>query len=100
MRGPRDTNKASWLVRALVALLLLWATPLLAREAASASRESAPAASAPTRMHLRPIVDGHHVQPRRDDMCPLLHRSSDCQDDNANGVDDDLLQEILSRSVP
>lgn len=51
-------------------------------------------------MHLRPIVDGHHVQPRRDDMCPLLHRSSDCQDDNANGVDDDLLQEILSRSVP
>ena len=94
MRRPHDTNKASWLVGALVALLQLWATPLLAREAASASREPTQAASA------RPIVNGHRVQPRRDDMCRLLHRSSDCRDDNANGVDDDLLREILSRSVP
>ena len=100
MRGPRDPNKASWLVGALVGLLQLWATPLLAREAASASRESAPAASTPTRGHLRPIVNGRRMQPRRDDMCSLLHRSSDCRDGNANGVDDDLLREILSRAAP
>jgi hypothetical protein len=99
MCGPRDPNKASWLIGALVALLQLWATPLLAREAASASREPAPAASAPTRMPLRPIVDGHRVQPRRDDICNLLHRLSDCRDGNANGVDDDLLQEVLRHSA-
>jgi hypothetical protein len=98
MRGPRDTSKASWLVGALVALLQLWPPSLLAQEAPSASREPVLAAGAPSRTHLRPIVDGHRVQPRRDDMCRLLHRSSDCQD--ANGVNDDLLQEILGRSVP
>jgi hypothetical protein len=66
---------------------------------ASASREAAPAVSAPTRDHSRPIVDGHHVQPRRDDMCSLSQHSSDCRGGTANGVDNDLLQQILRRAA-
>jgi hypothetical protein len=71
------------------------------REAqASTSRESVAAVSTPTRDHSRPIVDGHHVQPRRDDMCSLSQHSSDCRGGTANGVDNDLLQQILRRAAP
>lgn len=66
---------------------------------ALSSRESALALSAQTREHPRPIVDGHHVQPRRDDVCALLHRSPDCRKASANGVDNDLLQEILRNAA-
>ena len=72
------------------------------REAQQAptSRESALAAGTSTREHLRPIVDGHHVQPRRDDVCDLLPTSSDCRGGNADGVDSDLFREILRRAAP
>jgi hypothetical protein len=71
------------------------------REAqATTSRESVAAVSTPTRDHSRPIVDGHHVQPRRDNMCSLSQHSSDCRGGTANGVNNDLLQEILRRAAP
>lgn len=50
-------------------------------QAASASRQSAAAATTP-----RAIVDGHHVQPRRDE-------------GGADGVDNDLLREILGNTA-
>lgn len=62
---------------------------------ALSSGESAAAVSAQAREHPHLIVDGHRVQPRRDDMCGLLHRSSDCREGSADGVDSDLLQEVL-----
>ena len=74
---------------------------LRAAQRASTSRESAPAVSTPNREHVRPIVDGHHVQPRRDEMCSLSHRSSDCVGAAVRmGLDKDLLQEILRRAAP
>jgi hypothetical protein len=63
------------------------------------ARESAPASSASSRERLRPIVDGHHVQPRHDDVCDPLP-ASDCRRGNADGVDSDLLREILRRAAP
>ena len=63
-------------------------------------RESAPVSSTSTRERLRPIVDGHHVQPRRDDVCDLLPTASDCRGGNADGVDSDLFREILRRAAP
>ena len=66
---------------------------------ALSSSEAAAAVSAQAREHPRPIVDGHRVQPRRDDMCGLLHRSSDCREGSADGVDNDLLQEILRNAA-
>ena len=67
---------------------------------APTSRESAPASGTSTRGRLRPIVDGHHVQPRRDDVCDLLPTSSDCGGGNADRVESDLLREILRRAAP
>src|SRR5262249_24030097 len=46
---------------------------------ASTSPESAPATGTSTRERSRPIVDGHHVQPRRDDVCGLMPASLDCR---------------------
>ena len=53
---------------------------------ASTSRESAPTVGTSTREHSRPIVDGHHVQPRRDES-------------GANGVDNGLFQEIIRNAA-
>jgi hypothetical protein len=66
---------------------------------APTSRESAPASGTSTRERLRPIVDGHHIHPRRDDVCDLLPASSDCWGGNADGVDSDLFREILRRAA-
>ena len=66
---------------------------------APTARESAPASGTSTRERLRPIVDGHHVQPRRDDVCDLLPTSSDCRGGNVGGVDSDLFREILRRAA-
>jgi len=72
------------------------------REAQKAptSRESAAAASTATQERSRPIVDGHHVQPRRDDVCGLLPASLDCRGGDADAVDSDLFREILRRAAP
>jgi len=72
------------------------------REAQKAptSRESAAAASTATQERSRPIVDGHHVQPRRDDVCGRLPASSDCRGGDADAVDNDLYREILRRAAP
>ena len=67
---------------------------------APTARESAPASGTSTRERLRPIVDGHHVQPRGDDVCDRLPASSDCRGSNADEVDGDLLREILRRAAP
>jgi hypothetical protein len=72
------------------------------REAQKAptSRELAPATGTSAQEHLRPIVDGHHVQPRREDVCGLLPTSSDCRGGNTDGVDSDLFHDILRHATP
>ena len=67
---------------------------------ASTSSESAPAAGTSPRERSRPIVDGHHVQPRRDDVCGLLPASSNCRGGDEDAVDSDLFREILRRAAP
>ena len=85
----------SLVLAAGVAIILLFpAGQLLAQENASGA-----AASGPSTLPFRPVVDGRHVQPRRRDMCRLLHRSFDCQRANTDTLDDDLLSEILRRSA-
>ena len=54
-------------------------------QAASASRQSAMAGT-PPRERSRPIVDGHHVQPRRDES-------------GADGLDNGLFQEIIRNAA-
>jgi hypothetical protein len=72
---------------------------LALREAqAAATRQPAPNSGTSARERLRPIVDGRHVQPRRDDVCGLSHRSLDCH--AANAADDHLFREILRRATP
>jgi hypothetical protein len=93
MIRPLIPGKSLVLAAAVAIILLLPAGPLLAQENASG------AASGPTTLPFRPVVDGHHVQPRRRDMCRLLHRSFDCQPENTDTLDDDLLSEILRRSA-
>jgi len=84
----------SLVLAAGVAIVLLFpAGPLLAQGNASG------AASGPSLLPFRSVVDGHHVQPRRQDMCRLLHRSLDCQRANTDTLDDDLLSGILRRSA-
>jgi hypothetical protein len=63
------------------------------------SSESAAAAGTATRERSRPIVDGQHVQPRRDDVCGRLPASSDCRGGDAHAVDNDLYREILRRAA-
>jgi hypothetical protein len=67
---------------------------------APTSREPAPETGMSTRERSRPIVDGHHVQPYRDDLCGLLPASLDCRAGNADAVDSDLFREILIRAAP
>ena len=80
------------LAAGLATILLFPAAPLLAQ-----GRASDPA-SGPSTQPFHPVVAGHHVQPRRQDMCRLLRRPFDCQTANMNALDDDLLGEILRRS--
>lgn len=78
--------------------LLIQASPLFGNAALSTPAVSGSSHSAALR--LRPIVNGHHVQPHRMEMCRLLHRLVDCQNGNTGAVDDDLLGEILRRATP
>jgi hypothetical protein len=88
---PRlSTNKMA-LAGALVLPLLLCAG------AASAQGLASDAGSA---LPFSPVVNGRHVQPRRHDMCRLLHDPTDCQKADRNAPGDDLFRDILGRSAP
>lgn len=93
MSVPLMPSNSLVLAASLAVLLLFPAGALLAQEDASG------AAPRPSTQPFRPVVDGHHVQPRRQDMCRLLHRSLDCQTANTDTLDDDLLRETLRRSA-
>jgi hypothetical protein len=93
MSVPLKPRNSLMLAAGLATILLFPAGPLLAQGDASGP------ASGPSTLPFHPVVDGHHVQPRRQDMCRLLHRPFDCQMANIDALDDDLLIEILRRSA-
>jgi hypothetical protein len=93
MSRPLIPGNSLMLAAGVAIILLFPAGPLLAQGNASG------AASGPSFLPFRPVVAGHHVQPRRQDICRLLHRSLDCQRANTDALDDDLLSEILRRSA-
>ena len=95
---PRYTKSAAGLVAMLA---LLQPSPLLAQDAAAApaARPATRPMAASAQRRLQPIVDGRPVQPRRQEMCALLRRVSDCRDGGADAADDDLLRDILRRSA-
>jgi hypothetical protein len=105
-RGANDAQFAAANRKAEEALATAQRALVEAQEAlretqrASTPPESAPATGTSTRERSRPIVDGHHVQPRRDDLCGLLPASLDCRGGDADAVDSDLFREILRRAAP
>lgn len=74
------------------------ALSLLLDAGAALAQGHAPDAGSAT--PFRPVVNGRHVQPRRYDMCRLLHDPADCQKADRNAGGDDLSREILGRSTP
>ena len=96
--GPCQTL---WLAAALAVALPLQATPLLAQGSAPASPSCLPIrpADASRQCRSRAIVNGHHVQPRRRDVCLLLHRVADCRDGKVDAIDEELLREIFRDSA-
>jgi hypothetical protein len=93
MGMPLKSSNTLVLAGALAIGLLLPTGALVAQE------DAPDTASRPSTLPFRPVVEGHHVQPRRHDMCELLHRSSECQKANTDALDDALLSEILRRSA-
>lgn len=88
---PSRTTNTTVLAGALALLLLLDASAALAQGHAPDAGSTLP---------FRPVVNGRHVQPRRHDMCRLLHDPADCQKADRNARGDDLFDEILGRSTP
>ena len=92
MSVPLKSSNTLVLAGALAIGLLLPGGPLLAQKDAS---DTAPR---PSPRPFHPVVDGRRMQPRRQDICRLLHHSLDCQKANTDALDDDLLRDILRRS--
>jgi hypothetical protein len=92
----RYPSNAFRILGAVALSLHVQASPLFGKEALTPAVSGSPHSA----VRLRSIVNGHHVQPHRPEMCRLLHRFADCRNGNANAVDDDLLGEILRRATP
>jgi len=88
---PNRRTNTTALAGALALLLLLHAGAALAEGDAPGAGSALP---------FRPVINGRHVQPRRYDMCRLLHDATDCHKAGANERGDDLVREILGRSTP
>jgi hypothetical protein len=93
---PEYQRNTAWLL-ALLALPQLSPPSALAATAACATTQPIAAA---TQRRLQPIINGRHVQPRREEICTLLPRGSDCRARDAEMADDELLRDILRRSAP
>lgn len=81
-------------------MVLAGALALLLLLDASAALAQVHAPDAGSVLPFRPVVNGRHVQPRRDDMCRLLNDPADCQKADPTARGDDLFREILGRSTP
>lgn len=90
MTRPSLSTKTMVLAGALVLLLF----------PASAAMAQGYGPDAGSALPFRPVINGRHVQPRRYDMCRLLHDPADCQKPDRHGRADDLFGEILGRSTP
>lgn len=81
-------------------MVLAGALALLLFLRAGAALAQGHAPDAGSALPFRPVVNGRHVQPRRYDLCRLLHHPTDCQKADTDARGDDLFREILGRATP
>ena len=91
---------ATYLAALVAALMLEPGSPRAAEAPLEPAAAPPPQAGTTAEGRTRAVVDGHRLQPRREDICRRLPRSPECRAANATAADDDLLREILRRSKP